>query len=43
VGVGGKCSRTVGFQPDYVSVRQAANEVMLDLGIADQHMVEGHT
>ncbi|WP_310793531.1 sensor histidine kinase [Pseudarthrobacter phenanthrenivorans] len=29
-----------GIQPDYVSVRQAANDVMVDLGIADQHLVE---
>ncbi|MET1087984.1 MAG: GAF domain-containing sensor histidine kinase [Arthrobacter sp.] len=29
-----------GLQPDYVSVRQTAREVMLDLGIADQHLVE---
>lgn len=29
-----------GIQPDHVSVRQTAHEVMVDLGIADQHVVE---
>lgn len=29
-----------GIHPEDVSLRTVANEVMLDLGIADQHVVE---